>query len=344
MNNFIDPNLLDPICNTGLLNPALFPVGSAQHLDPNFNILPFLCDLLKATTDNNASPLLTNPPSGFDLTPFTDFSMLTAVGDPRASLGDVMTQTYINFLPRVIVQNEVRQNGGVQVIDNYICDADGVPIKNLLTGPVLLSMDLTGQKSYKYGAITVPPVSANYQDLMKPLESSEVTQFVQDYVTGKKNESAQSFAFFIEQYLPDWTPSGIAVYDRNGYLILSLTKGVSTAYVKYYSDVANSVGCYLQQTSITHYLTYQTSDSLALSNAESLTIPDYTALMQNDTDATNFKNQILTYCVTSPDQKYSNLYTNDAALSAYVMDIVNAHFGVQTNTDTATQAVSAVTC
>jgi len=35
----------DPICDVTKLNPAFFPMGSAVT-DPNFNILPFLCNML----------------------------------------------------------------------------------------------------------------------------------------------------------------------------------------------------------------------------------------------------------------------------------------------------------
>ena len=171
MNN-VDPNLIDPSCITGP-NLSSYPIGSAQHLDPNYNILPFLCDLLTMATDPNATGLFTNPVTPFDITPFTNFSALTAVGDPRVSLGEAMTQTYINFLPRMITQTEVRQAGGSQVIDNYICTADGTPIKQSQTSHALLSLDLTGQKAYQYGAITVPPVSATFEELMKPIDPKE---------------------------------------------------------------------------------------------------------------------------------------------------------------------------
>lgn len=325
----IPPELLDPICKTGLLDSNLFPVGSG-HAYENISVLPFLCDLLKATTDNNASPLLTNPPSGFDITPFTDFSMLTAIGDHRASLGEVMTQTYINFLPRVIVQNEVRQNGGTQVINNYICDSDGNPIKNIVTGPIMLSIDLNGKKSYQYGAITVPPVSASYQDLLKPLDPSEITQFVFDYVSGKNNYHAQQFAFFIEEYLPDWTVKSVDVYDLNGYLIVTLTQGVSNLYLKYYGDVGNAVGCYLQQKSINHYTTYQFPDNMTLSYAEASIIPDYNALMSNPTSALNFKQQVLNLYVTNSENTYTNMYS-DTGL--FLQNVLN-NLGINASANT----------
>lgn len=341
----INSALLDPICNTGLLNPALFPVGTAQHLDPNFNILPFLCDLLKATTDNNASPLLTNPPSAFDITPFTDFSMLNNVGDPRVSLGEVMTQTYIYFLPRVITQVEVRQNGGSRVIDNYICTSDGTPIKKSTTGPILLSLDLTGQKPFKYGAIDVPPVSATYEQLMQPIDTEEVKDFVKKYIVDSKNESAQDFSLYIENYFNGWTPS-VDVYDKMGFLIVTLNNGISSAYVKYYSDVANSVGCFLGQTQMTHYIANQAPLNMALAAAMASRIPDYSKLLYDDISSKSWKDQILTSYVSTPAHEYTQILANSAMAISYFNQIASmtGQSVPLTTTTTQVSAISAVVC
>ena len=299
------------------LNRNLFPLGTAQHLDLNYNILPFLCDLLKATTDNNISPLLTEGPPEFDITPFTDFSGLTAIGDPRVSLGEVMTQTYIHFLPRVITQTEVRQSGGTQVIDNYICTADGTPIKLSETTPVLLSLDLNGKTPYKYGAITVPPISSSFEDLMAIIYPEEVKSFVNDYMTNAKGRHAKEFANFIRYYLSDYKPTALNVYDQSKYLVVNLTKNDKTLYLKYYSDVANEVACLLGLSKINYYLGIHNATSMGQSVANSSLIPNYELLMSDETRAIAFKNRILENYSETPSDKYTAILSNSATAISY---------------------------
>ena len=297
------------------LNRSFFPLGTAQHLDINYNILPFLCDLLKATTDNNVSPLLTEGPTPFDLTPYTDFSLLTGVGDPRASLGETMTQTYIHFLPRVITQTEVRQAGGTQVIDNYICTADGSPIKVSETIPVLLSLDLTGKKPYQYGAITVPPVSATFSELMRIIDPQEVKSFVNSYVVGSRLKHAEDFANFIKEYFKDWEILNINVYESTKYLILSLKNKNNTVYIKYHSDVAQDVGCLLNFKEVKYFYSSQPPENMALSMAMASLIQNYKFLMQNSKEAEKFKNLIINNYSSTPDQSYSSLSNGNTAVA-----------------------------
>jgi hypothetical protein len=275
----MNENLIDPSCiNNSGLNSNLFPVGTAQHLDPNFNMLPFLCDLLKLANDPNATGILTPPIEPYDITPFTDYSPLTAVGDPRVSLGETMTQTFIHFLPRMITQTEVRQAGGTQVIDNYICTADGVPIKQSETVNAVLSLDLTGQKAYQYGAITVPPISATFEELMKPIHPDEVINFVESYVNGGRNASASDFVSFINTYFPN-NIKEVDLYETPPTLIVTVNDVVfgnkrGKLYIRYYDDVALKVGCLLGLSTINQYTTSNLTD-FKLSFALASSIPDY---------------------------------------------------------------------
>jgi hypothetical protein len=306
------------------LNSSFFPVGSAQHLDLNYNILPFLCELLKASTDDSVSPVLTEPPAEFDLTPFTDFTPLTAVGDPRVSLGETMTQTYIYFLPRVIAQTEVRQAGGTQLIDNFICTADGTPIKESKSIPVLL--DLVDGKPYQYGAITVPPISATFQELMRIIDPQEVRDYVEFYINSRRISYADDFASFIKKYFPDWTVDSIDVFKLSKYLIVNLKKADKTVYIKYYEDVANKVACLLGLDKINYYLNYQTPTSMGAAAAHGSQIPDYKILMKdgNETKAQNWKNKILNNYSSTPEQLYTSILANSASAIAYFNSISNS--------------------
>jgi hypothetical protein len=358
----INDNLLDPICNTGLLNTALFPVGTAQHLDYKYNILPFLCDLLKATTNDNASPLLTNPASAFDISPYTDFSGLTSVGDPRVSLGDVMTQTFIAFLPKIITQTEVRQAGGTQVVDNYICTADGTPIKSSITGYKMLSIDLTGQKSYKYGAITIPPLSATLDQLMEPIQPTDVIDFIKKYMTGAKNESAQSFAQFIQTYflnIPNpWVIDAINVYPRQSYLIVKLIRhdnlDALVTYIKYYADVANSVGCFLSQENLNYFYKVNPTSDMAYSRSAASIIPDYMGIINDSNAANQFVQMILsdysirqsqiidpTNNIFNPDGSISTAYIS--TMFSQISSMMNSNYNSYSTT-VSVSAISAVQC
>jgi hypothetical protein len=305
-----------PLSSNGL-NRNLFPLGTAQHLDINYNILPFLCDLLKATTDNSVSPVLTEPPPPFDITPFTDFSGLTGVGDPRVSLGEVMTQTYIHFLPRVITQSEVRQAGGVRVIDNYICTADGTPIKQSETVPILLSLDLTGQKPYQYGAITIPPLSSTYEELMKIIYADEVQLYVKDYFKTGIYRHAEKFVDFVKTYFSDYKVTSIEVYEKLLYFLLVLKKDNKTIYIKYYSDVANKVACSFKLDTLNYHLGNQPPTNMAQSAAGGSTIPDYQALMVNPKAAEEWKKKIISNYTTTPELEYTNILANSALAISY---------------------------
>jgi hypothetical protein len=318
MNN-IDPSLIDPLCIEAGLNPNLFPVGSAQHLDMGLNILPFLCNLLNATNDDNITGILVAPPSSFDLTPFTDFTGLTAVGDPRVSLGEVMIQTGIKFIPKMIAQTEVRQNGGTQIIDNYICNSDGVTIKKSESVPVLLSLDLTGQTPYQYGAITIPPLSTTYEELLTPFIPQDITDFVNGYMISAKEAHAGYFVSFIKKYFSGYTPT-INIYKTFGIMLVILTKGTTTVYIKYYSDVANKIGVLLGLEEIKYIIGNKPPTNGAISLAISSEIPNYKNIFSNDILSKDQYDLIMSKYKTTPELDYTYILSNSALAIKYFSD------------------------
>jgi hypothetical protein len=318
----IDPNLIDPSCITGP-NLSSYPIGSAQHLDPNYNILPFLCDLLTMATDPNATGLLTPAIEPYDITPFTDFSALTAVGDPRVSLGDTMTQTFINFLPRMITQTEVRQAGGSQVIDNYICTSDGTPIKQSQTSHALLSLDLTGQKAYKYGAITVPPISATFEELMKPITDYEITNFINNYIKNSRESSASDFISFINKYFLKYTKQ-VDVYQSPFCMIVTLSDiSGNNVYLKYYPDVSIKVGCLLGISSINQHISISSAINHTMAIAMASTIPNYTLFLTDKTASDNWYSYVMNNFLDNGQNNYSNLFSS---LSTDFLNQINTIF------------------
>lgn len=238
----------DILCKSPLWNPSNFPTGSANFLNPNYNILPFLCDVLKVANDETVDPVVVEPPE-FDLTPFTNFTGLLQVGDPRVSLGLALSATWLYFLPRVIAQTEVLQAGGVQVIDNIICDSEGMPVRKGTTEDVQLSLDVSGTKEYKFGALTVPPSAWNVDELLKRFTPEDVKSFVETFVQTEKEKYATEFTSFIKIWFlsnPQWRAK-IDFYQmtRNYFVVLdrydASNKSVQRIYLKYYEDVMNKV-------------------------------------------------------------------------------------------------------
>jgi hypothetical protein len=313
----IDPNLIDPTCVSSNLDPTLFPVGTAQHFDINYNIIPFLCDLLKATTDPEATGILVPPPSAFDITPFTDFTSLTGIGDPRVSLGETLIQSFIHFMPKIIVQSEVRQNGGTQVIDNYICTADGTPIKYSETVPILLSIDLTGKNPYQYGAITIPPITTSFEELMKPLFPEHVDEYVVNYISNKKSLHLNDFVNFINTYFKDYTRS-VYSYNSCSRILVVLEKETTKIYLKYYPDVVNELAKALNLNEIKQPVgSANTASNFAMQLALTSVIPDYMALMANPSAAEQYYQTVIIQYKTTPDKEYTTILANTATRLDY---------------------------
>jgi hypothetical protein len=308
----------DIYCSKQPFDSTLFPVGSSNFMDRNFNILPFLCNLLQYANDETVSPVIVEGPE-FDITPFTDFTGLTAVGDPRVSLGQTMSATFINFLPRIIAQTEVMQSGGTQIIENIICNADGVPIKESRTVPVLLSLDLTGQKPYQYGALTVPPISATIEELMIPINPTEVTDYVNNYVYSSKKDHITYFSQFLQTYfLSDgWTASLIA-YKTPPIFLVKLDRNDKSVYIKYYNDVQNEVGCTIGQTSILTYFGTSNIENRAMIIAIGSEIPDYKYLLENLDKAQEWYEYLINNTMASVNDSFAKLFTNTQTATSYI--------------------------
>lgn len=315
-----DPNFIDEdvFCKKTPFDPTLFPVGSARFLDRDFNILPFLCDLLKYANDETVSPVLVEPPE-FDITPYTDFTGLTSVGDPRVSLGETLEATFVHFLPRMITQTEVSQAGGTQVIDNVICNADGVAIIDSQTIPILLSLDLTGNKPYQYGALKVPPVSASFEELMRRIEPDEIRDYVTNYVSDAKKEHVTYFVQFINNYflVNGWTPTLIA-YEKPPIFLVKLNKGEKQVYIKYFTDVKNEVGCGLGLSTITTHFGTTNLENRAMAMALGNDIPNYKKLLEDPDSGEQWYNYLTNVNMSTVTENWANLITNPTSAAAYI--------------------------
>lgn len=282
-----NPTNTDPYCNSPLLDPSLFPSGSANFLDPNYNILPYLCQLLQVANDETINPVLVEPPE-FDITPFTDFSGLLNVGDPRVSLGLSISATFIHFLPRMITQTELLQSGGSQIIDNFICDTDGNPIKESKVLPALFSLNLSGNESFKYGALEIPPLNTSVEELLKPITPEEIIGFVSDFVEKTRNSNSKYFLTFLNTWFlfdSRWKAS-LHVYMEGSFFFVKLEfydnpnspNYQKSLYLKYHEDQKNELGCALNLNEIIYHQGNLFGNN-ALSKAMSAPVFDYKSVV-----------------------------------------------------------------
>jgi hypothetical protein len=323
-----ETNKQDVYCPSPLLDPSLFPTGSANFLNPNFNILPFLCQLLQVANDETIDPILVRPPE-FDLTPFTDFSGLATVGDPRASLGFALSATFINFLPRIITQTEVLQSGGSQIIDNYICDQDGQPIKESKVLPALLSLDLSGNKPFKYGALEIPPINVALEELLRPITPEEVKDFVNNFVQGSKNNNSDYLVQFLNTWFlfdSRWKPSLHSMLNGGMFFVKLEFYETSTSknyqkslYLKYYEDEKNQLGCALNIPNISIHQG-DIFGNTSLSRAIGASIFNYKDIVSKPlNEQQEFYNSLIKNFVTLKTQEYSiqDLFNPNIPLSTY---------------------------
>lgn len=204
------------------VNTSLFPSATATG-----GFRDWLNEIVKTAGIEDFDPVIRpiKTPNGYvneDGTPYKefdymqtipDFSLLSGVGDYRYSLGHMVSSAMQVYLPRILLYTEVAQAGGSQVIENYICDADGVPIKQL---------------DYTYPPDTV-------LDIIKP---EEVIDFVFSKYNSKKQEDVKSFYDYInDNFLKNGYTLELCQVDKFPYFIfLRLKKDDQTKYIKYHYD------------------------------------------------------------------------------------------------------------
>ena len=318
-------------CKSPLLDPSLFPVGSATFLNPNYNVLPFLCNLLQVANDETISPVLVEQPE-FDITPFTDFSGLLGVGDSRISLGAMMSATFIHFLPKVIAQTEVLQAGGTQVIDNYICNADGQTIKESQTIPVLLSLDLTGKTPYQFGAITIPPITESVEELLKRFTPEDVKDFVKGYFSEQIEEHAEYFVNFIKaHYIPAGWNVKLKFNVSSQIFYVEMTNGNKKIYLKYHSDVKEKVAKLFGIGEITTYPLYAKINSNIHAAALSAKIENYKIIMEDPVKKIEFIENITKNYTEDSTQSYTTSSTQNSAINIKDMQKMFSDFTTLSN-------------
>ena len=290
----------DYYCNPPILDTTLFPVGTAG-LDPNFNILPFLCQLIQVATNENIDPVLV-PPIEYDMSKHLNFATLTGVGDPRWSTGAVLSAGFIKFLPMIITQLEVNQVGGSQIINNYICDADGNPIKQSLTAPILTTVGTGGVNLYGYDI----PSGLDPNELLKTVTQEDVDNFVNQFIQDQSQTEADAFISYLQLNYPssDWDASLHAFSNPSlFYVELSSKNNDQIVVLKYWDNVKEYVANQL------YAVGYISSPTIQM---------DYGSIVKNNAVARAFILPIPTYSelLNDPNLTISHMTSADSLLSS----------------------------
>jgi hypothetical protein len=322
----------DPTCypsNTAILDPTFFPVGSAA-LSPNFNILPFLCQLMQVATNENIDPVLV-PPENFDQSHHVNFKGLLGVGDPRWTTGKILSAGFIRFMPRIITQIEVNQAGGTQVIDDYICDSEGNPIRQSLTVPVMTTIGTGGVNVLGYD---IPP-GLKYEELLKTVTQEEINFWVEEFIKEESEKEADAFIVYLQynySTLNGWEYS-LHAFKNPPFFYVKLQKRGSnrtierTVYLKYWDNVQNYVAQQLfllgfVSSSSVNILSVPTFENDLVARAFSLPIPTYSKIINDiGKSQTTFQMQESAFS-SSPTSRLSVFKSLSGFISQPSFDIV----------------------
>lgn len=198
--------MIDPVCKTPSFDTSLF-----SAITGNGDLRKFLCEVMKIAEYEDIDQVL-------HLGQVPDYSeellgvkSLSAVGDPRIPLGNVLKAGYDIFRPMAEIELEIKQNGGCQLIDTYICDSDGRKIKKL---------EQSCPDGYNF----------------TPLTPEFIITTTTNIITDAFNSHADRFSNFIKDYINNGWAATLHIYQKFPLFYVKLIKDSETLYFKYYSD------------------------------------------------------------------------------------------------------------
>jgi len=204
------------MANNDFIDTSKFPDPNNINTSADYNA--WVNEVLPHAGNLNINPILTDPGAVNQYDTMPDFYALSAIGDPRFSMGHAMVSAVSVFMPRIQLYQEVKSAGGCKVIDNYICTDDGIPIKQVTTScPV----------GTRYDIIEPQEVVTFVQDLIQSNLQKDVTAFV-NYI--KSNYLQQGYSCIIYEFL-----------SIEAFFIIELKNGNNLVYLKYYYQDINSV-------------------------------------------------------------------------------------------------------
>jgi hypothetical protein len=141
------------------------------------NITPFLCEILKVARDENVDPVLRPGPSAVDISPWINsLTMLTEVGDPRLSLGELMKKTIDKYVPLLDIKLSLLREG-CRLVGETICDSSGKELYNV--------KEICGQGGF------------DIKDIQEEITLENLEKFTYDIWNDKVEKSSESFSNFL---------------------------------------------------------------------------------------------------------------------------------------------------
>lgn len=305
----IDQSCIVPPISS-ILDTTFFPIGTAGT-STSFNILPFLCQLLRVASNEDIDPVLAVPQE-VDLSHHVNFKGLMGVGDPRWSTGKILSAGFIKFMPRIITQIEVNQAGGSQIIDDYICDSDGNPIKQTYTVPVMTTIGTGGVNVLGYDI----PSGLNPTDLLKTVTQQEINFWVEEFIREESEKEADYFIIYL-QYKYSTTDGweySLNAFDNPPFFYVKMQKRNNfgyiseTVYLKYWDNVQDYVAQQLYllgfvSSSTVNKISVATFENDSHARAYSLPIPTYSKIVGDLSKVEQtFTMQKSAYSASSTDQ------------------------------------------
>jgi len=191
-----------------------------------FDSKKFIADLSYAAGKDNWNGFVKNDPLYIpDLNVPT--STFAGTGDPRYPMDVAMQDTYNAFFPRIQAYTDILNAGGCQIINNYVCDSDGVPILETTS-----SCSLSGNA-----------------DTLK-FQPQDVVDFVNTSMTNKRKSESDSFIDYLKTtYISKGYVISLLDY---AYIYMFVVKaslpGNPNVYIKYFYDQKDYIALQLNTT------------------------------------------------------------------------------------------------
>lgn len=199
------------------MDASIFPSLTGDHLQ--FDVRPLLSGLANATLEDpeKYDPVVYYNPIDLN-SQIQDPSVFNSVGDPRYTLGSLLSAGYAKFLPRIQAYQEVADAGGCQVINEYICDVDGNPL-------AVASSNCIGLTNVGI------------------IEPQEVIDFIDTQYSQAVQTHADKFiAYLQENFISQgWTLVLTSIPALYCFYVKAIKKGHNNTFIKYYNDQVDYV-------------------------------------------------------------------------------------------------------
>jgi hypothetical protein len=195
--------------------------------NPTDEMIPYLCQLLKVADIADVDPaVIIQNEENFDFNKYLDtfYKQLSSMDEGRVNFYEVWQELSTTIVPRALTQIELAQSGGCQIIDGFICNSDGVKIKEKTS------------------------VCDENSDYKSPITYDQITNTVTTFMDRKKDDHADDFVVYLRnKYLNQgWTLQLFYMEKFFLFYVKASKDDNETAFYRYYKDrkdyISNNLG------------------------------------------------------------------------------------------------------